>query len=295
MTFKKISILIYGTLLFACIFSCTGYISKSTQGEYAKTLQALKYQMDYTQVYSTNVSNSNGLDSAEEVGQINAGGEDIAAQSKPEQDIPKEEKIVYLTFDDGPSARTLEILDILKEHGVPATFFVVNSEKDEDKAAIKRAFDEGHSIGVHTASHNYRKIYKSVDSYLEDFEICFNYVCEITGSPPKIFRFPGGSKNNFNRNIYKDLTQEMLRRGFIYFDWNVSSEDATKNYTTQSIYNHIMEGCKNHDVSVVLMHDSAGKKSTVAALKQAIPELLEQGFTFKGLDENVAPVIFKIK
>ncbi|MEG1896081.1 MAG: polysaccharide deacetylase family protein [Oscillospiraceae bacterium] len=278
MNFKKTSIMIYGVLLVACIYSCTNYILKDTSSEYLQVLNEFKYKLDYNHIYSTSTKDEdNTLDAAADKGVTKV-----------------EEKIVYLTFDDGPSARTGEILDILQQYDVPATFFVVYSEKDEDADYIKRAFDEGHTIGVHTASHNYRKIYKSVESYLDDFEICFNYVYDITGTAPTIFRFPGGSKNNFNRDICKELTCEMSRRGFTYFDWNVSSEDATKNYSTQSIYNHIMTGCKNHSSSVVLMHDSVGKKSTVAALKMAIPQLLEQGFTFKSLDENTTPVIFKI-
>ena len=142
---------------------------------------------------------------------------------------------MYLTFDDGPSARTLEILDILKEYNIKATFFILSDEKETSRDIVKRIYDEGHSIGVHSSSHAYEKIYKSVDHFLSDFEICLEYIKDITGEAPNIFRFPGGSVNSYNKDICKELTDEMTRRGFTYFDWNVSGEDATKNYSEKRL------------------------------------------------------------
>lgn len=280
MNYKKLSIWSYIAVLVACIYSCTDYMVNAAPSEYTKTISQIKYQLAYSEVYS-------GVASFDKV-------QDVVTTDKKD-DEETEEKVIYLTFDDGPSPRTLEILDILKEYDIPATFFIVLSKKDSDKEIIKRAYDEGHSIGVHSASHTYNKIYKSVTSYLEDFEICFNYINEITGSTPTIFRFPGGSVNNFNSSVRHELTQEMTRRGFAYFDWNVTGGDAEKSHSQQSIYKNIVGGCKKHTESVVLLHDSIGKKDTVAALKQALPELISQGYTFKSLDESVKPVIFKIK
>ena len=234
----------------------------------------MEYQIGYADVYSPNIN-----DTAEE---INADADD-------------EEKIVYLTFDDGPSNRTIEILDILNQYNVKATFFILKSDSEQSRNIIKRAYNEGHTIGIHSASHSYKEIYKSVDSFLADFEECFNYLQDITGCAPSIFRFPGGSVNNYNKNVRKDIINELLRRGFTYFDWNVSGDDATSSYTEESIYTSVIMGCKGRKSSVVLLHDSAKKTETVAALKRIIPDLIDMGYTFKPLTENIHPTVFKIE
>ena len=138
-------------------------------------------------------------------------------------------------------------------------------------------------------------IYKIFDNFLKDFELCLEYIKDITGETPSIFRFPGGSVNSYNKNICKELIDEMTRRGFTYFDWNVSSDDAVKGYTEDSIYNNVINGCKKHTSSVVLMHDSTPKKATVSALKRIIPKLLSEGYTFDTLDADAQPTVFKIE
>lgn len=210
-------------------------------------------------------------------------------------DSDKTQKTVYLTFDDGPSARTEEILDILEQYNIKATFFVVNNDSEKARQTLARAYSEGHTIGVHSASHSYKEIYKSVDSFLQDFDSCFSYITQITGESPSIYRFPGGSVNNHNKDVRLDIADEMYRRGFVYFDWNVSSDDATKSYSEDSIYRKVVDGCRDRTVSVVLMHDSATKKETVAALKRIIPDLLNQGYVFDKLDINAQPTVFKMK
>jgi len=130
-----------------------------------------------------------------------------------------DEKICYLTFDDGPDAEnTAYILDVLKEHNAKATFFVVYKDYKEERALYKRIAEEGHTIGVHTASHNYNKIYASVEDYLDDFERCSEQIESVTGVKPEIFRFPGGSVNSYNAGIYQEIIAEMVRRGYTYYD-----------------------------------------------------------------------------
>ena len=268
--------IIYLTIALSCINAISGYFYiEDTTSEYEKTINMLEYQLGYESVYITNPQNSSVVE--------------ISA------DTTEKDKFVYLTFDDGPSQRTVEILDILKKYDVKATFFVIYNDSTQAREIIKRAYDEGHTIGVHSTSHSYKEIYKNVDSFLSDFEQCFNYITEITGETPSIFRFPGGSVNNYNKNVRKDIVNELSRRGFTYFDWNVCSDDATKSYTEESIYNNVVLGCKGRSSSVVLLHDSATKKETVAALKHIIPDLLEQGYTFRPLNENVQPTVFKIE
>ncbi|MBE6895093.1 MAG: polysaccharide deacetylase [Ruminococcaceae bacterium] len=272
---QRKTILLYFSFAVIFVFAIGGYFYTEKPSEYQKAIKKIEYQLGYRDVYATK--------------------NDFTHTDMAVQTAEMETKTVYLTFDDGPSPRTLEILDILKEYNIKATFFILSDEKETSKDIVKRIYNEGHTIGVHSASHSYEKIYKSVDHFLNDFEICFNYIKDIIGEAPNIFRFPGGSVNSYNKNICKDLVDEMTRRGFIYFDWNVSSDDAVKGYTEESIYNNIINGCKSRKVSVVLMHDSAPKKATVAALKKAIPELISQGYVFDRLDETAQPTVFKIE
>ena len=141
------------------------------------------------------------------------------------------ENVVYLTFDDGPSENTKDILNILDKYNIKATFFVIGKETARGKQLLQEIVARGHSIGIHSYSHNYNQIYNSVDAYLEDFNNAFNYIYNSTGVKANIFRFPGGSINNYNSLIYKQIIAEMTRRGFVFYDWNVSGEDAKSNET----------------------------------------------------------------
>ena len=139
---------------------------------------------------------------------------------------PVSDKVVYLTFDDGPSKKTEEILNILDEEQVKATFFFNTNERKHLDNVIKEAFDQGHAVGVLTSTgNNYNQIYASVNSYIEDFQAAYDRLYAITGERPTIFRFPGGSINGYNKNIYAALTEEMKARGYVYFDWNVCAQD----------------------------------------------------------------------
>jgi len=170
--------------------------------------------------------------------------------------IDNDNKIVYLTFDDGPNAIvTPQILDTLKNYDIKATFFVIYGDSPEQIALYKRIVDEGHTLAVHTASHKYSNIYASVEAYLSDFEMISNHIENVTGVKPDIFRFPGGSINGYNANLYDQLIPEMLRRGYTYYDWNVSSGDATvPKLGATAISNNIINGCSPDVKNIVLLH-----------------------------------------
>ena len=170
---------------------------------------------------------------------------------------------------------------------------VVN--KDEYIPYMIRAVNEGHTIGVHSASHRYKEIYRSVDDYLQDFTQCYDYINTHTGYSPTIFRFPGGSVNNYNRATRKDIAREMIRRGFVYFDWNVESNDSASGMSADAIYKNVMEGCKGKQRAVILMHDSFTKNTTVTALERIINDLKKDGWDFAVLNNEVKPVIFRMK
>lgn len=201
-------------------------------------------------------------------------------------------KTIYLTFDDGPSKHTLDILDILDRYNVKATFFVVYYDDEASKDIYKEIVRRGHTIAVHTASHKYTEIYKSVEDYLADFDLIYSQIERVTGVKSELFRFPGGSINPYNVRIHQELIAEMLRRGFTYHDWNVSGDDLDKNATPKSVYANVTENCKKYNKSVVLLHDSSSEVVTEAALEDIIIDLQNSGYQFAQLDGSVVPFTF---
>lgn len=202
---------------------------------------------------------------------------------------------IYLTFDDGPKNGTTNvILDILKEEGVKATFFVTNSGPDE---LIKRAYDEGHTIALHTASHSYSIVYASADSYFNDLNIVSERVKNITGVESKIIRFPGGSSNTVSRKyssgIMSYLTSEVLKRGYRYYDWNVSSGDAVSGSPTASmIYDNVVSNLSKNRVNMVLMHDI--KTYTRDALRDIIRYGKENGYVFDKITQDTEMITQRV-
>ncbi len=204
-----------------------------------------------------------------------------------------EENVCYLTFDDGPGALTPDLLALLSELDVQATFFVTGEYSRQHPNLLRDIADDGHSIGVHTYSHEYDIIYSSVEAYLSDFDQLYRLILDSTGSPPEIFRFPGGSVNAYNQTIYTPLIAEMSRRGFVYFDWNVSAQDAVVgNMSSDTLANNVLQGVSNQSRLVVLMHDHADNTALLSALPTIVQELREQGFRFDTLDNTVEPIVF---
>ncbi|MDE6745059.1 MAG: polysaccharide deacetylase, partial [Oscillospiraceae bacterium] len=218
---------------------------------------------------------------------------DLYAENPPAA-FKEDSGTIYLTFDDGPSDRTSDILEILDRYDIKATFFVCGGNGEKEQELMRQVAEAGHTIGIHSISHDYEKIYASVESYLDDFYETYMSVYNATGVKPQIFRFPGGSINNYNRFTYMQIIAEMTRRGFVYYDWNVSGEDAVKGADWTSIYNNIMSGIQRNtaDRSIVLLHDSQSKENTVYVLEDVIDELLADGYKFDKLDNTVNPATF---
>ncbi|MDF2952633.1 MAG: hypothetical protein K0S18_2216 [Anaerocolumna sp.] len=199
----------------------------------------------------------------------------------------KEKKLAYLTFDDGPSQITEEILETLKEENVKATFFIIGCTITEDeKEVLKKMIKEGHTIGIHTYSHDYKKIYSSVEAYLEDFYQAYQLIYEITGVQPKIFRFPWGSANGYNKHIKKELVAEMERRGFTFYDWTVSAEDSIGKPTEYRILYNIMKDLERKKNPIILLHDASVNKLTAQTLPKIIEVIREQEYEFDTLDHR---------
>lgn len=189
--------------------------------------------------------------------------------------------VIYLTFDDGPSTKnTSRLLDILKEENVKATFFLI--DKTNTDYLIKRMYDEGHTIGLHTASHNYKYIYSSTTNFIKDIEKIQEKVARITGEKSSIIRFPGGSSNtvsSFNPGIMCTLSNMVIEKGYHYFDWNVSSGDAGSGRSKKNTYRNVTNNLSKNRANVVLMHDIYD--STVDAVKDIIKYGKDNGYTFE--------------
>ena len=204
------------------------------------------------------------------------------------------DKVVYLTFDDGPSALTEDVLNILDEYGVKATFFVVAKDDETSKQRLREIADRGHAIGLHSYTHDYRKIYASVDAFLDDFAKEREIIYSATGEYPTMFRFPGGSVNSYNKKTAKAIIDEMTRRGYTYYDWNVSSGDAEYGATRESIYRDTITQTKARTKAIVLCHDTNAKGDTVSQLPAILKELKQSGYRFDKLDPSVAPINFPV-
>lgn len=201
-------------------------------------------------------------------------------------------KVIYLTFDDGPSSTiTPSLLQILKEENVKATFFVIN-HSDSLNYLIKQEYDEGHTVALHSDTHEYSYVYSSVDNYFNDLTSIQNKVSGIIGIKPNIIRFPGGSSNTVSRKyspgIMSILSKEVLNRGFIYFDWNVSSEDAGGARTASQVYNNVVNNLvyKNN---VVLLHDFESNYKTLNAIRDIIQYGKSHGYIFKAITQDTYP------
>ena len=245
------------------------------------------------------LENSNTFSTYEDLGQepfsYHEKYEDLYVERMPMADIVTDQKIAYLTFDDGPSQTTLKILDLLDQYDIKATFFVIYKDDDSSKSIYNEIVERGHTIGLHSYSHDYKEIYDSVDAYLDDFYKLYNHIYEVTGVKSNIFRFPGGSINGYNMSIYKEIIAEMLRRGFVFYDWNVSTADAEAGTTKETIVRNVKIGAENRQRLILLMHDNSNKKFTYDTLPTIIDYLHEQDFVFDKLDNTVRPITFPYK
>ncbi len=203
---------------------------------------------------------------------------DVSGAQNPE-DI-EGTRYVYLTFDDGPSSSTDEILDILDEYDVKATFFVCGKPNTKYTDVYKRIVDSGHTLGMHSYSHKYSEIYSSLDAFKEDFDNIRIFLYETTGVWSSFYRFPGGSSNNVSKVDMKELIGCLDDAGVTFFDWNVSAGDDKAGANKDVIYNNIVSNVPKFKHCIVLMHDAADKKSTV----EALPEIIE---AIQAMDDTV--------
>ena len=194
---------------------------------------------------------------------------------------------MYLTFDDGPSENTSKILSILEKYDAKATFFVVYRKGDNNKKLYKRIVDEGHTIGIHSFTHNYKNIYSSKKAFCKDVVLMRKYIYDVTGVKTNFYRFPGGSGNSVSKVDIRECIKFLNKESIIYYDWNVENGDATgKKLSDKQLINNVVKNVKTKNTPIVLMHDAATKNSTVRTLPTIIKILKKQGYEFAGIDEN---------
>ena len=213
-------------------------------------------------------------------------------QNNSSQDLDQQEKIIYLTFDDGPSVVTNKILDILKEKKVHATFFVIGNQIKDNEDIIMRMSNEGHAIGLHTFTHNHNKIYSSNKTFIKEMITTRDMINKITNTLPNIIRFPEGSRNHLTQNSLKTLH----RRGFKIYDWNMVISDGL-NYKTSpdKLYREATKGKVKPDTIILLMHCDTVHKNTCKALPRIINYYKNLNYDFRIITTSTTEQYFPIK
>lgn len=207
--------------------------------------------------------------------------------------ILKATGVIYLTFDDGSSDITTEVLNVLKENDVKATFFIVDYS-EEDKSKVQRIIEEGHTLGLHGMSHDYATIYSSLDAITENFIGLRNKILDDFNYSATYIRFPGGASNTISKNycegIMTEATNKVEQEDFTYYDWNVDVDDAGSARTADRIYDNFVAGIAPKRENVVLMHDGYGHQATADALQKIIDYANDNGYVFSAITEDTIPV-----
>ena len=199
---------------------------------------------------------------------------------------------VYLTFNILSYENTEDILETLKEKGVQATFFVTGSSDPADKEILRRISEEGHTLGMLSWSKDYAAMYSSVESYLADMQQVAAYIYDATGVAPTLFRFLGGSINSYNNGIYRELIAEMIRRGFVPCDWNVSVQEGQTTPTAEAQVKVVSDALEHMDRAVILLQDTQQHDTLMQALPGIIDTIQEGGYSVKPLSIDTKPILF---
>lgn len=207
--------------------------------------------------------------------------------------IDSDDKVIYLTFDDGPSYHvTDKVLDILKEKDVKATFFLIGSEIRHREVVVKRIKDEGHSIGLHTFTHKFNCIYCNDDAFIKEMIDCSEEINRVIGVSPNIIRFPGGSYKHLNNRLLEKLHNNNLR----VYDWNVDNSDGLNpNLSPYQLYRKSIKGSDKLQTVILLMHCTDMNKNTCEALPKIIDYYKDQGYIFKVIEEDTPEMYFRIR
>ena len=277
------------SIIFLALFIHTRRELNDLQNRYDELLTSMEQLRD-------DIEYIDGPQDVYSVSDVTDSQRDTTVETTP--DIPDESdedeyvREVYLTFDDGPSIYTDEILDILADHDVKATFFVTGKTDEESVDADKRIVEDGHTLGMHSYSHRYSQIYASKEAFVEDLNKLQEYLYETTGVWSRYYRFPGGSSNTASTVDMSELIDYLTEQDITYFDWNIVSGDASgQSLSADTIYNNCISRLTNFNEAVILMHDAADKHSTVEALPRIIESIQEMDDTvILPIDDDTFPI-----
>ena len=207
--------------------------------------------------------------------------------------ISDREKVIYLTFDDGPSNKvTNKVLDILKEKEVKATFFLIGNQINGLEDVVKRTYDEGHSLGLHTYTHKFNKIYCNEDKFIQEMFDCRNEINKVVGISPNIIRFPGGSCKRLSKSYLNKLHDNKFK----IYDWNLDNSDGIDPKLSPSkLYRNAIKGSEKLPNIILLMHCTSMNKNTYKALPQIIEYYKSHGYEFKTITEDTPELYFPIR
>ncbi len=232
------------------------------------------------------------------IGKAESSPESAGENFPPFKENNPNRKVAYLTFDDGPSSNTIPILDILDKYGIKATFFVMADESEEAKEGYLEMIKRGHTIALHTYSHDYKEIYVSPEAFFRNIEKLETFLWDNYKIKTDILRFPGGSKNRSSKiyggpQIMESIKKECRERGYKYYDWNIDTTDgispAVSSYTIES---KALAAAKNNKEAIILMHDIGLMDNTVTALPKIIEGLQKQGFEFDVIGDQTKEMHF---
>ena len=277
------------SIIFLALFIHTRRELNDLQNRYDELLTSMEQLRD-------DIEYIDGPQDVYSVSDVTDSQRDTTVETTP--DIPDESdedeyvREVYLTFDDGPSIYTDEILDILADHDVKATFFVTGKTDEESVDAYKRIVEDGHTLGMHSYSHRYSQIYASKEAFVDDLNKLQEYLYETTGVWSRYYRFPGGSSNTASTVDMSELIDYLTEQDITYFDWNIVSGDASgQSLSADTIYNNCISRLTNFNEAVILMHDAADKHSTVEALPRIIESIQEMDDTvILPIDDDTFPI-----
>ncbi len=275
-------------VLFLCIKIC---ILEEELDESRNQIEQMKLTLELEQGADVDESDAETLPGLQEG--LSPGS--ASAEKKEEFsdfEIQNAKHKVYLTFDDGPSANTEAILDILDEYNVKATFFVLGKEDETSKKRLQMIYERGHTIGMHSYSHVYSDIYFSLDNFKADFLKSKQYLLDNIGADCMYYRFPGGSSNTAATVNMQECVDFLNEQGVEYYDWNVISGDGSSRILSkEEIVKNSTGMIQNYGTSIILMHDAASKKETVEALPEIIETIMAMdGAVILPITEDTKPV-----
>jgi len=293
-------LLLVSSVFLACNSSKSGKVSSNGSGETEDAVEAVASEKQSpSQIQNTTeppkpteeISTTENPTSTEPLTEPETPNLPVGTGTDFQFEDTGETKYAYLTFDDGPSDNTYPILDILDQYQVKATFFMVSKPDEVSMQRCKAIADRGHALGMHSHTHVYSEIYATLDSFKADVQGIHDWLYEATGQDVRLYRFPGGSSNTVSNVDINTMIDYVTSMGYIYYDWNVSSGDASgKPVSAEEMIENIKSQSQGYSRVMILMHDTNVKTETVRALPGIIEALQSAGYQIVPIKNNTRPI-----